>query len=100
MNILILGRGKTGSLVAETALKRRHNARSVGAAENSDRASLMPDKLHDVEVVMDFTTPASVIPHIEACADAGKNMVIGTTGWYGDLDRARKIVERHGIGLI
>ena len=35
MNILLLGRGKTGSLVAEVARQRGHNVQVVGAAENA-----------------------------------------------------------------
>ncbi len=35
MNILILGRGKTGSLVAEVARQRGHQVNVLGAAENA-----------------------------------------------------------------
>src|ERR1035441_6106312 len=35
MNLLILGRGKTGSLVAEVARERRHHVRALSAAENT-----------------------------------------------------------------
>ncbi len=100
MNILLLGRGKTGSLVAEAARQRGHNVRVVGAADNVSGAALTPDKLRNIDVVIDFTTPSCVGVHIEACVTAGKNMVVGTTGWYGEVDRIRKLVERHGTGFI
>src|ERR1700675_5106722 len=100
MNILVLGRGKTGSLVAEVARQRGHNAQVAGAAENRDAKALTPEKLSEIDVVIDFTAPTCVVDHIEACAQAGKNMVVGTTGWYGEIDRIRKLVETQGIALI
>jgi 4-hydroxy-tetrahydrodipicolinate reductase len=100
MRLLILGRGKTGSLVADVARQRSHDVRVVGTAENADGAALAAEKLHDVDVVIDFTAPSCVVGHIEACVAAGKNMVVGTTGWHGEVDRIRKIVESRGTGFV
>src|ERR1700723_2792538 len=99
MHVLILGRGRVGSLVAEVAGGRRHQIRIAGAAENAACAALTADKLHDVDVVIDFTTPHCVLANIEACVKAGKNIVVGTTGWYKEIDRVRNLVEQHGTGL-
>jgi 4-hydroxy-tetrahydrodipicolinate reductase len=100
MNILLLGRGKTGSLVAEVARQRGHDLRIAGATENTDRAALAADKLQNIDLVIDFTTPHCVVENIEACARAGKSMVVGTTGWYAQLDRIRALVEDHGTGFL
>jgi len=100
MKLLILGRGKTGSLVAEVARGREHEARVAGAKENAAGAALSADSLRDVDAVIDFTTPHAVVAHIEACVRAGKNMVVGTTGWYGELDRVRGLVQARGTGFV
>jgi 4-hydroxy-tetrahydrodipicolinate reductase len=100
MNLLILGRGKTGSLVAEVAGQHRHHVCVAGATENAGGAALTSDKLHDIDVVIDFTTPSSVISNIDACVGAGKNMVVGTTGWHAEVDRVRKLVESRGTGFV
>jgi 4-hydroxy-tetrahydrodipicolinate reductase len=100
MNILILGRGKTGSLVAEVAAGRKHHMRIAGAKENAACAALTPESLRDIDAVIDFTTPHCVLASIEACAEAGKNMVVGTTGWYKDVDRVRALVEQHNTGFL
>jgi 4-hydroxy-tetrahydrodipicolinate reductase len=100
MNILLLGRGKTGSLVAEVAIQRRHNVQVAGAAENAGGAALTAEKLRDIAVVIDFTAPSCVVGHIETCVSAGKNMVVGTTGWHGELNRVRGLVESHGTGFV
>jgi 4-hydroxy-tetrahydrodipicolinate reductase len=100
MNFLLLGRGKTGSLVAEVAAGRNHVVRIVGAKENLACAALTPDALRPIDAVIDFTTPHAVIAHIEACVKAGKNMVVGTTGWHKEIDRVRELVKEHGTGFV
>jgi len=100
MNLLLLGRGKTGALVAEVARERHHTIEIAGAKENGGQAALTPERLANVEVVIDFTAPHCVIASIEACVRAGKNMVVGTTGWYGELDRIRQLVEEHNTGFV
>src|SRR3984885_15456879 len=100
MNLLLLGRGKTGSLVAEVAAERRHRVRIAGAKKNAADAALSAENLRGIDAVIDFTTPHSVLTNIEACVRAGKNMVVGTTGWYGQLDRIRGLVEQNGTGFV
>jgi len=100
MNLLVLGRGKTGSVVAEIARERRHHVSVAGSAENADAAALTAKNLEDVDAVIDFTAPLCILANIEACAIAGKNMVVGTTGWYSDLDRVRKLIAQHETGFL
>jgi 4-hydroxy-tetrahydrodipicolinate reductase len=100
MNLLVLGKGKTGSLVAEVARERGHNVRVAGKSESQGGAALTRERLADVAVVLDFTTPAAVLDNIAACAAAGKNMVVGTTGWYDALPRVRELVAKSGIGFL
>jgi 4-hydroxy-tetrahydrodipicolinate reductase len=100
MRLLILGRGKTGSLVAEVAAERKHHLVIAGAKENASTAALTPEKLRDIDTVIDFTTPHCVIDNIEACVKSGKNMVVGTTGWHNHLDHIRSLVEQHDTGFL
>jgi len=100
MNILILGRGKTGSLVAEVARHRGHHVSVLGARDNPGGLALTASQLATVEMVIDFTAPSAVCENIEACIRAGKNIVVGTTGWYGELPRFREKVEKAETGLL
>ena len=86
MQILILGRGKTGSLVAEVARERGHACASRVARRTMPHcAALTAEKLREVDVVIDFTTPSCVASTYRCLRRAGKNMVVGTTGWYGEI---------------
>ena len=100
MNILVLGRGKTGSLVAQLAQERGHAVHTLGSSENPDAVSLTRERLSEVDVVIDFTSPQAAIANIEACMRAGVNMVVGTTGWYSELDRVRSLVEKSSVGFV
>jgi 4-hydroxy-tetrahydrodipicolinate reductase len=104
MKLLILGRGKTGSLVAEVAAARKHHVQIAGSKENVSCAALAPENLQGIDTVIDFTTPECVLVNIEASVKAGKNLVVGTTGWYGEknaeLDRIRTLVEQHETGFV
>jgi 4-hydroxy-tetrahydrodipicolinate reductase len=100
MNLLLLGRGKTGSLVAEAAAERKHHVVIIGAKENASAAALTAEKLREIDAVIDFTTPHCVLANIEACIKAGKNMIVGTTGWYKELDRVRNLVDHRKTGFL
>ena len=100
MNLLLLGGGKTGSLVAEVARERKHHVRVLRSTDNPRASALVPANLENVDVVVDFTNPASALENVMACASAGKNMVVGTTGWYAEMPRVRDVVISAGTGLI
>src|SRR5271166_3438704 len=100
MNLLILGRGKTGSQVAELARERRHHVQVLAGADNANAFALTPAFLAPFNAVIDFTTPAAVVSNIEACIRADKNIVVGTTGWYDHLPRLREEALAANTGLL
>jgi 4-hydroxy-tetrahydrodipicolinate reductase len=100
MRLVILGKGKTGTLVAEVARERGHQVTTTASAENENGIALTPDKLAGVDAVIDFTAPEAVIHNITACAHAKTSMVVGTTGWYQHLAKVRELVELSGIGFV
>jgi len=100
LNLLVLGRGKTGSLVAQVARERGHEISPLSAADNPNASALTSEKLAKVDAIIDFTTPQAVLGNIEACIHAKKNLVVGTTGWYAEIERVRQLVEKNGTGFL
>jgi 4-hydroxy-tetrahydrodipicolinate reductase len=98
--LVLLGHGKTGSLVAEVAAERGHRTTILTETENQNSKWLTPENLHDVDAVVDFTTPGAVLANIAACVAAKKPLVVGTTGWYGEMDRIRQEVERSHAAVV
>jgi 4-hydroxy-tetrahydrodipicolinate reductase len=100
MIFLVLGRGRTGQVVADVAAQRGHSVRVIGEGENANASALTGPMLAQFDVVFDFTTPQAVIPNMRACLANGARVVVGTTGWYEKLPEIRAICERRNGALL
>jgi len=70
----------------------------VGGLDVAVRPDLEP-VLRDFDVLIDFTTPAATLGHLELCRRVGKRMVIGTTGFTPD-QRAAIAEAGADIGIV
>ena len=100
MLILVLGRGKTGSLVAEVARERGHSVRTLDIDENAHAAALTAPNLAGVDVVVDFTAPEAALENMRAVLSLGGRIVVGTTGWYQQLNEMEALAIKRGGGLL
>jgi 4-hydroxy-tetrahydrodipicolinate reductase len=100
VKLLVLGRGKTGALVADVARARGHEVRSMVASDNPGGRGLTFEVLRHTEAVIDFTTPQAVVPNIIRCAEARVPMVVGTTGWYQQLDKIQHLIQDRGAAFV
>jgi len=100
VKLLVLGKGKTGALVAEVAGTRGHQVRSLSSSENPGGRGLTLDLLRQTDVVIDFTTPHAVIPNVVRCAEARVPVVVGTTGWYGHLASIRELIKERDAAFV
>lgn len=88
MKIAIFGYGRMGKMVEETALQRGHQ---VSAVFDVDTPLQGAEQLEGSDAVISFTLADAVMPLLAAAAKAGVPVVEGTTGWYGCLEKARRI---------
>lgn len=58
------------------------------------------DTLRGADVAIEFTHPASAAGNALAALAAGCPVVVGTTGWYADLDRVTRYAEHKGGALL
>ena len=100
MLILVLGKGKTGSLVAEVARERGHGVRALDIHENQHASALTAPNLAGVEVVVDFTAPQAAVENIRAVLALGGRIVVGTTGWYEQLPELKALALKRGGALL
>ena len=102
MNIAISGYGRMGKLIRKIAEEQGHTVCAVidPAAEEASFKEISNESLSDADVVIDFSIPESAVENVKRTAKAGVNMVMGTTGWYDNMEEVRKTVEDSGIGLI
>ena len=100
MLLLVLGKGKTGSIVAQVARERGHSVRVLDYRENNGASSLTAPTVAQVDVVIDFTTAEAAIENMRACLALGARIVVGTTGWYDRLNEMKALALRRNGGLL
>ena len=100
MQFLVLGKGKTGSLVADVARERGHSARALDITENEHASALTPDALAGVDAVIDFTAPEAAVENMRAVLALGGRIVVGTTGWYAHLAEMKALTQKRGGALL
>jgi 4-hydroxy-tetrahydrodipicolinate reductase len=101
MKIAIIGYGKMGKLIDRLApeygfdvslrLNRENNGNGQGFIEKN---------FEGVSVAIEFSNALAAPENIERAARLGANIVTGTTGWFGEIERARKAAEKRGVGIV
>ena len=87
MNIALIGYGKMGQIIERFAIERGHEiVLKIGTA-NLDELTV--SNLRKADVAIDFSMPDSAIQNIHTCFDANVPVVVGTTGWYGQLQEIK-----------
>ncbi|MDR3334951.1 MAG: 4-hydroxy-tetrahydrodipicolinate reductase [Treponema sp.] len=105
MNIAIIGYGKMGRLIEAQALERGHRITTVVEPGNTPSCLGVKTigeatKLADVDVAIEFTRPNTAVGNIMALVERKIPLVVGTTGWYDQLDRVKQVVEEAGASLL
>ncbi len=101
MNIVLIGYGKMGKEIERVASEKNIKIKQIFTLENNLRGmGITKQSLKDIDVCIDFSTPTAVIENIKVVAECGKNIVVGTTGWYDKLKEIEKIVKDAKTGLL
>ena len=100
MQFLVLGKGKTGSLVAEIAQERGHTVRALDETENVNASALTAAALTGIDAVIDFTTPEAALKNMRAVLNLSGRIVVGTNGWYAHLDEMTVLALQKGGALL
>lgn len=87
MKIALLGYGKMGQIIERFALERGHEIVLKISIDNLE--DLTVANLRKADVAIDFSTPDAAINNIYTCFDANVPVVVGTTGWYGQLQEVK-----------
>jgi len=95
MKIALFGYGKMGRAIEQAALRQGIEVAAVVDPLGGSRG-----EIDHADVWLDFTEPGAALGNIGRAAAAGLSLVVGTTGWYDQLDQARETVDKAGTGLV
>src|ERR1700746_4053633 len=100
-NLAIVGYGKMGKLIEQLAPEAGF---SVGLKldidTNVNQAGITPENFRGVDVAIEFSTPHTAGDNLQGLCAICVPAVVGTTGWYSELERVRDFVERCGVGVV
>lgn len=87
MNIALIGYGKMGKAIEKIAEERGHKIVLICNSELSVKYA----DFENVDLAIEFTEPSLAVGHIELCIEKNIPIIVGTTGWYDELE---EIVEK------
>lgn len=95
MKAAIVGFGKMGKAIRDVIISEGDEAVAIIDPYSCDSSVtsrvLDSSALVDADIVFDFSSPASIVDNIIMYSHIGIPAVIGTTGWYNELDRIKAI---------
>ncbi len=97
MNIVLIGYGKMGKEIDRLIGERGWN---VVKRLDSKSPRVTAQEMENVDVGLHFARPETVIPAVEDWLRWGKSLVIGTTGWHGELTRVQSLLKKGTIGIV
>ncbi len=101
INIALIGYGKMGQRIHE--LSERFDAEialRVDPVAKDATAEIQPDQLALCDVAIDFSHPEATPGHLQTLLNLNVPTVIGTTGWFNEIDEVRKqVTEANGTIL-
>lgn len=87
MKIAILGYGKMGQEIERIAILRKHEVTLIiDSIEDWEKDG---GRLGEADIAIEFSQPDTVLDNIYHCFDANIPVVVGTTGWYEDVEQVR-----------
>ena len=100
-NLAIVGYGKMGRLIEQLAPEAGFSVtRKLDIDTNANQQGITPENFRGVDVAVEFSTPHTAVANLERLSAIGVPVVVGTTGWYGELDRVRAFVDQSGVGVV
>ena len=96
MNIAIFGYGKMGKEIEKVLLERGHTISHI--ISSKDNLELID--FSNTQGVIEFSTPEAAKKNIVFCLNNNLPVVIGTTGWYEDLDELSNLCDSKQTAMI
>lgn len=94
MKIGLLGYGKMGKVIERIALSRDHEI--VAKIDRNDERN----ELLKADVVIEFTSPESVLKNLKYCISNGLPTICGTTGWNESIKEIYSLVNANNGALV
>lgn len=98
MKIALLGYGKMGKEIEKIASERNHDIfLKIDSEKDWETKKTL---LKEADLAIDFSMPDNVLLNINFCFEYSIPMVIGTTGWYDQLEKIESMCKNNNQSLL
>lgn len=94
MKAAIIGYGKMGREIEKVLIERGHEVTLKIDIDNS--SDLNEQNLKDIDVAIEFTSPATAYANVRKCLECGTAVVCGSTGWNDGVQELKKYCRANG----
>ena len=92
--LAIVGYGKMGRMIESLAPEYGFSVHARIDVNDDMKAAKGAD------VAIEFSTPEAAVGNVEKLAALGIPVVVGTTGWLAEMERARAAIERNRAAMV
>jgi 4-hydroxy-tetrahydrodipicolinate reductase len=97
MKIGIVGYGRMGKQIECIAKDKGHDIVTFDTQCKADFNEINVANLKGIDVVIDFTIPKAALKNSKIYNEAGVNVVMGTTGWYDQMQDMKNSTKNIGF---
>ncbi|MBV9085490.1 MAG: hypothetical protein JOZ62_22675, partial [Acidobacteriaceae bacterium] len=99
--LALVGYGKMGQLIEQLAPQHGFDVRlRLDEYNNAGGGGITASAFSEIDVGIEFSTPATAPENLSRLASMGVQAVAGTTGWLEHLPEVTEAVNRAGTGLV
>lgn len=101
MKLALIGYGKMGKMLEKLAPEYGFEVAVIlDVADNVNGAGITRERFAGVDAAIEFSTPEAAVSNAVALAGIGVPVVIGTTGWLGEMEKVKAAVEAGGSAAV
>ena len=97
LEVALIGYGKMGKMIEEVCRERGHHIKCI--IDSDEDWKQKAHLLETADVAIDFSLPQTAVAHIQTLLGRNIPLVIGTTGWYAQLDKITALCHQKNAAL-
>jgi len=89
MKIALIGYGRMGKEIEKIAISRNHQV--IVKIDSLEDWEKYKSEFNNADIAIEFSFPACAVENFMKCFAADIPVITGTTAWYNDLEKVKKI---------
>lgn len=100
MEILLVGYGKMGKEVEAVCTARGHKVLARVDPVSGEHGEITAELAAKADCAVEFSVPDAVVRNARRYAEFSLSAVVGTTGWYDELETVEKTIKKGKAGYL